>query len=116
VKDNRIYWLSIIVILAATALVYSRSLNYGPVNWDDKLVRTDLHEDGIDSAGLRNILIPSMKGTYQPVRDLVTALLASQHKGSSWIAYHLVSLALYLGTIIFFYLTLRFLICRISGV
>jgi len=114
VKDSGIYWLWIIVILAATALVYSQSLNYGPVNWDDRLVRTELHEEGINSASLRNILVPRMKGTYQPVRDLVTGLLAWQHKGSSWIAYHLVSLALYLGTIIFFYLTLRLLLCRIN--
>jgi len=102
--------------MAATALVYSRSLNYGPVNWDDQLVRTDLYEGGFNSAGLSNLLIPRMKGTYQPVRDMVTALLASQHKGSSWIAYHLVSLAFYLGTIIFFYLALRLLLSRINNI
>jgi len=114
VRENRPYWLWIIIILAATALVYSRSMNYGPVNWDDQLVRTDLYGDGLNSAGLRTFLIPRMQGTYQPVREMVTALLAFQHEGGSWIAYHLVSLAFYLGTVVFFYLALGLLLRRIS--
>ncbi|RLB14072.1 MAG: hypothetical protein DRG82_14485, partial [Deltaproteobacteria bacterium] len=109
-KSRRFY---LVLILLATALLYSRCLDYGPVNWDDALLRTQVYGEGFKPAGLVNLLKPSFSATYQPVRELVSTLLAGRAERSSWLAFHLVSLAFYLGTVIFFYLTVSLLLERV---
>jgi len=113
-KENR-EWIFPALILALAALLYSRSLFYGPVNWDDKLLRTGYYGAGLEPVELLNIFKPNFSGTYQPVRELTMALLAHQAEKSIWWPYHLVSLILYLGTIFFFYLAVKGIFSRIKG-
>ena len=102
-------WLYPLLILLSAALIYGRSLNYGPVNWDNQLARTDTFGEGLSLGGLKQVLSAS-----QPVREMVTAMLAPWGAKAVWLPYHLVSLAFYLGTVFFFYLTALSLLGRID--
>jgi tetratricopeptide (TPR) repeat protein len=113
-QENR-EWIYPALILVLAALLYSRSLFYGPVNWDDKLLRIGYYGAKLEPIDLLNIFKPNFSGTYQPVRELVMALLAHQAEKSVWWPYHLVSLIFYLGTILFFYLALKGIFSRIKG-
>jgi len=114
VKQKKIYRFCLVLILALTALIYVRSLNYGTVNWDDALSRKmEQGISGYDRQGLARIMLPRFQGTYQPVRELISFLLAGLSGPDTWWPYHLVSLVLYLGTILFFYFTVRLLLGRL---
>ncbi|HUU29871.1 MAG TPA: tetratricopeptide repeat protein [archaeon] len=102
------------LFLAVTALLYARSLNYGPVNWDDQLLRIEYWGENTDPGELLKVFKPKLSGTYQPVRELAMALLAGQGEKSSWWPYHLVSLVFYLATVLFFYLTVSLLLSRLN--
>ena len=102
------------MILAVTVFIYGRSLDYGTVNWDDALSRKA--EQRYIRFGWRElvgIMTPRISATYQPVRELTSVLLARVSGPDSWWPYHLVSLALYLGTILLFYFTVRLLLGRV---
>jgi protein O-mannosyl-transferase len=114
VKPGNIYRLTLVLILAATAIIYSRSLDYGMVNWDDTLARkTQQGQTSFDRHDLLRVLIPTFSGTYQPVRELTSRLLAGVSEPDVWWPYHLVSLLLYLGTILLFYMTVRLIFNRL---
>ena len=114
VKHKNVYRVSLVLILAVTVFIYGRSLDYGTVNWDDALSRKA--EQRYIRFGWRElvgIMTPRISATYQPVRELTSVLLARVSGPDSWWPYHLVSLALYLGTILLFYFTVRLLLGRV---
>ncbi|MBN2288099.1 MAG: tetratricopeptide repeat protein [Candidatus Glassbacteria bacterium] len=116
-KRKNLYLLTILLVLAVAVLIYGRSLGYGTVNWDDALSRKGTQADTIFSwSGFVNTLgvILRTGGTLQPVRDLTSFLLAGAAGPDVWWPYHLVSLVFYLGTVLFFYLTVRLLFGRIK--
>ncbi len=96
-------------LLLAVGAVYWRTLDYGLVGWDNALLRRELYAGGLSPELLGRILLPS-GGTYQPVRELAMALLAQLPENFAWWPYHLLSLAAYGGTVIFFFLTMRVLL------
>ncbi len=109
-KHKNLYRLSLVLILAVTVLIYGRSLDYGTVNWDDALSRkAQQRYTRLDLQELVRILTPNSRATYQPVRELTSTLLARVSGPDTWWPYHLVSLALYLGTVLLFYVIVRLL-------
>lgn len=105
--SERVTMLWLGAILAAAALVYARSLNYGLVNWDDGLARLDMYGGGLGARELWSILTPRLSTTYQPVRELTTAVTASLYPRWGWIPYHVVSVLLYLGSAAFLFFVLK---------
>ncbi|MEA2064345.1 MAG: tetratricopeptide repeat protein [Gemmatimonadota bacterium] len=114
-KKNNLSRLCLVLVLLGTVLIYARTFDYGTVNWDDRLSRKYEQTGtrlGLDR--LAGIITPSIQGTYQPVRELTSVLLARTSSPGTWWPYHLVSIALYLGTVLLFYLTLRLLFRRLG--
>jgi len=99
-------WLYLGLILILTGLVYVRSLGYGPVNWDNQLTGSLYYQESLEFDTFRSILTPDFSGSYQPVRNSVTALLAPFGARGEWYPYHLVSLGFYLATIVVLFLCL----------
>ncbi|MCE5273124.1 tetratricopeptide repeat protein [bacterium] len=99
-------------LLAAALAVYLRGINYGLVNWDDALARRELFADGLSLAQVVRFFFPAGGTTWQPVRELATALLGVLPRAWGWAPYHVFSVGLFLGSVTLLYAFLRRLFAR----